>query len=88
MEFYEPSCKKLTCFSNVSRSAAGGMDTDRTACRFCCLPTMLQAQDRDDSKYLAGAVPEVDGKVVFTKEFSIPGMSQDEIYERDRKSVV
>ena len=38
MEFYEPSCKKLTCFSNVSRSAAGGMDTDRTACRFCCLP--------------------------------------------------
>ena len=30
---------------------------------FClCLPTMLQAQDRDDSKYLAGAVPEVDGK--------------------------
>ena len=27
---------------------------------FClCLPAMLQAQDRDDSKYLAGAVPEV-----------------------------
>ena len=50
---------------------------------FClCLPAMLQAQDKDDSKYLAGAVPEVDGKVVFTKEFSIPGMSQDEIYER------
>lgn len=40
---------------------------------FClCLPTMLQAQDRDDSKYLAGAVPEVDGKVVFTKEFQHP----------------
>ena len=50
---------------------------------FClCLPAMLQAQDKDDSKYLAGAVPEGDGKVVFTKEFSIPGMSQDEIYER------
>ena len=50
---------------------------------FClCLPAMLQAQDRDDSKYLAGAIPEVDGKVVFAKEFSIPGMSQDEIYER------
>ena len=32
---------------------------------FClCLPAMLQAQDKDDSKYLAGAVPEVDGKVV------------------------
>lgn len=50
---------------------------------FClCLPAVLHAQDKDDSKYLAGAVPEVDGKVVFTKEFSIPGMSQDKIYER------
>lgn len=50
---------------------------------FClCLPAMLHAQDKDDSKYLAGAVPEIDGKVVFTKEFSIPGMSQDEIYNR------
>ena len=50
---------------------------------FClCLPAVLHAQDKDDSKYLTGAVPEVDGKVVFTKEFSIPGMSQDEIYER------
>ena len=54
---------------------------------FClCLPAIAFAdanKDKDDdSKYLAGAVPEVDGKVVFTKEFSIPGMSQDEIYER------
>lgn len=47
-----------------------------------CLPVVLYAQDKDDSKYLAGAVPEVDGKVVFTKEFSIPGMPQDEIYGR------
>lgn len=50
-----------------------------------CLPVGLMAdnnKDDDDSKYLAGAVPEVDGKVVFSKEFSIPGMSQDEIYER------
>lgn len=46
-----------------------------------CLPFALQAQT-DDSKYLAGAVPEVDGKVVFTREFSIPGMSKDEIYDR------
>lgn len=49
---------------------------------FClCLPGMLYAQ-RDDSKYLSGAVPEVDGKVVFTKEFSIPGMSKDTIFNR------
>ena len=52
---------------------------------FClCMPAMLHAQnnDDDDSRYLEGAVPEVDGRVVFTKEFSIPGMSQDEIFER------
>ena len=46
-----------------------------------CLPTLLAAQD-DDSKYLAGAVPEVDGKVIFSKEYSIPGMLQEEIFER------
>ena len=50
-----------------------------------CLPATAFAdanKDKDDdSKYLAGAVPEVDGKVVFTKEFSIPGMSQEEIFE-------
>ena len=55
-----------------------------------CLPVAVHAQkdkdkDDDDSKYLAGAVPEVDGKVVFTKEFSIPGMSQEEIFNRMQK---
>lgn len=49
---------------------------------FCVvLPATIYAQ-RDDSKYLAGAVPEVNGKVVFSKEFSIPGMTKDEIYQR------
>lgn len=52
-----------------------------------CLPVGMMAQDKDDadkdeSRYLVGAVPEVDGKVVFSKEFSIPGMSQDQIYDR------
>ena len=55
------------------------------ACLCLCMPLLLHAQKRDDSKYLAGAVPEVDGKVVFSKEFSIPGMSQDEIFERMQK---
>ena len=55
-----------------------------------CLPVAVHAQkdkdkDDDDSKYLAGAVPEVDGKVVFTKEFIIPGMSQEEIFNRMQK---
>ena len=39
-------------------------------------------QPNKDAKYLAGAIPEVDGKVVFTKEYSIPGMTQEEIYTR------
>lgn len=52
-----------------------------------CLPASMMAQkDKDDdSRYLAGAVPEVEGKVVFSKEFSIPGMSQDEIFDRMMK---
>lgn len=49
---------------------------------FLYLPVTLYAQKDDDSKYLAGAVPETEGKVVFSKEFSIPGMSQEEIYNR------
>lgn len=36
---------------------------------------------KDDTRYLAGAVPEVDGKVVFSKEFQITGMSQSQIYD-------
>lgn len=44
-----------------------------------CLPSMLYGQE---NKYLAGAVPEVDGKVVFSKEFSLPGISKEAIYNR------
>lgn len=44
------------------------------------MPIVLQAQD--DSKYLAGAVPEEDGKIVFRKEFDLTGASQDAIYDR------
>lgn len=48
---------------------------------FCAsLSFTLHAQN-EDSKYLIGAVPELNGKVIFTKEFSIPGMEQNEIYE-------
>lgn len=47
-----------------------------------CLPIALQAQKKDDSRYLTGAVPEENGKVVFSKTFGIPGMSQDDIFER------
>lgn len=56
-----------------------------------CLPATILAQkendddDDDETAYLVGAVPEVDGKVVFSKEFSIPGMSQDQIFDRMKK---
>lgn len=43
------------------------------------IPTLLLAQD---SKYLVGAVPEVDGKVVFQRSFDLSGAQQDAIYER------
>ena len=43
-----------------------------------CMPTILLA---DDDKYLVGAVPEVDGKIVFAKEFDLTGIDQNFIYE-------
>lgn len=54
----------------------------------CCFLPSINAQEKekkynhDNSYYLAGAVPMEDGKVVFRKEFSIPGMNQQEIYNR------
>lgn len=44
------------------------------------IPTLLWAQD--DAQYLAGAVPEENGKVIFTKEISAPSLSSDQIYDR------
>ncbi|WP_270229809.1 DUF4468 domain-containing protein [Parabacteroides bouchesdurhonensis] len=43
------------------------------------IPALLAAQN--DQRYLAGAVPEIDGKVVFSKEFNAPSLSQDQIYD-------
>lgn len=45
-----------------------------------CAPALLVAQE--DSKYLAGAVPTADGKVVFQREFDLPGATKDRIYDR------
>lgn len=36
----------------------------------------------EDPKYLAGAVPEVNGRVVFTLDRDVPGMSAGQIYGR------
>lgn len=42
------------------------------------LPMMLPAQD--NSKYLEGAVPMVDGKVLFSYTVSAPTLSQEQVY--------
>ena len=44
------------------------------------IPTLLWGQD--NSKYLTGAVPVENGKVVFVKEIDVPSASKDEIYNR------
>ncbi len=53
-----------------------------------CIPVLTYAQDDNDdekdnlSKYLVGAVPEIDGKVVFSKEMLLPGLSKDQVYDQ------
>ena len=42
--------------------------------------TIEQEKVNPDAKYLAGAVPVVDGKVVFSTTLEAPGKSADEIY--------
>ena len=37
-----------------------------------------------DAKYLAGAVPVVNGNVVFTLDKDVPGMTADQIYDKVR----
>lgn len=44
------------------------------------IPSLLFAQE--DQRYLAGAVPVVDGKVVFTRELNAPSFSQQQIYQQ------
>lgn len=43
------------------------------------IPLLAMAQ-KDDSQYLAGAVPEQNGIVTFTQTFSVPGKTQADIY--------
>ncbi len=48
-----------------------------------CLSSVLQAQeDENENNYLIGAVPEKDGRVIFSKEFNLPGMSNDQIFDK------
>ena len=47
---------------------------------FLCLP-MLTFAKGDDTKYLLGAVPEVDGIITFQTSFNAPGKSQAQVYQ-------
>ncbi|MDR1120910.1 MAG: DUF4468 domain-containing protein [Dysgonamonadaceae bacterium] len=47
-----------------------------------CVIFAATVQAQVDKKYLSGAVPEVNGKVVFSKLFELPGVQQPEVYKR------
>ena len=47
----------------------------------CFLPMWALAQEEDQSKYMVGAVPEVNGKVVFSQEINAPNLSKDQIFD-------
>lgn len=46
-----------------------------------CLGLTANAQNYQDPKYLAGAVPEENGFVVFRQHFDCPGKTSGEIYD-------
>lgn len=47
-----------------------------------CMPLFLSAKEKkDDSKYLRGGVPEVNGIITFQKSISAPGKSQAQVFE-------
>ena len=45
------------------------------------LPCAVQAQQKIDERYAAGAVPVVNGFVVFEQNYTVPGKSKAEICE-------
>ena len=51
-----------------------------------CMPLLAFAKEKkDDSKYLAGAVPEVNGQVLFQQTFAVKGQNKQQIYNVMRK---
>ena len=45
------------------------------------LPFAMLAQNDDMAKYLKGAVPVVNGQVVFEKSYEVPGKTKAELYD-------
>ena len=55
--------------------------------KFICLVVSMMcihavAVGQSDEKYLEGAVPEKEGKVIFSKTFALPGESKDAVFDR------
>lgn len=46
-----------------------------------CIPALLRAQEQEQEKYLRGAVPEVNGKVTFSRTIEAPMRSREEIFQ-------
>ncbi|MBR1733769.1 MAG: DUF4468 domain-containing protein [Alloprevotella sp.] len=44
------------------------------------LPAIAMAQDWNNKKYLAGAVPQQQGVVIFSRTYEVPGKSRAEIF--------
>ena len=49
---------------------------------FLLIPLLLHAQESPDRKYLEGAVPEVDGKIVFSRTLGTPGLDKAHVFQR------
>ena len=49
---------------------------------FLLIPLLLHAQESPDRKYLEGAVPEVDGKIVFSRTLETPGLDKAHVFQR------
>ena len=43
---------------------------------------VFDTKKKENAKYMVGAVPEVDGKVVFTLDKAVPGMTAADIYQK------
>ena len=54
----------------------------KTLLLFVFMTTLSLSIKADDRKYLEGAVPLVDGKVIFSRDFTVQGVSKDEIFNR------
>jgi flavin reductase (DIM6/NTAB) family NADH-FMN oxidoreductase RutF len=46
------------------------------------IPAFIFAQQKNEDRYLSGAVPEIDDRVTFQKDYDLPGVNTNTIYSR------